>query len=198
MNWNKWIDYFFYWFPIIYCPMLAIYVTFLSLHGNPLFWRQTPTSGHTLVWISILLFATYIRYRIKRNNHIKWMFSLLLILALIELPWQIAYFFSTQNTNKLSVLSHTWSSLTLIFGFIGCASLIRADKMFDKRRFLRAFLYYAVFFVVWYFNGFHITVDSSLTNPLTVYYHDVFTNSIEIMQWWFGLIIFGLSFRGER
>jgi len=190
MDFKPFISKFTFLFPIIYCLMLAGYIGILHLDNGMLFSRVgSISSGHTLVWIIILLFAIYFRLGINNSrpihNFIKWIATMVFTIAIIECTFQMLFIMKDP-------FYHRPTFIPIIETLIGLVVGIRMEsyKLFD----FKWLGFFFIFMVGWFAMGMPLTVSN---NTMTEYYYNKGVNMIEILQWFLGLSMFAVGFKFE-
>lgn len=174
-----------FWLPITYCLMLALYLGIRYLNDGLFLSRLGGLSGHTWVWIMVLIYASYLRLSLDDGYKglFKWIITVLFSIAIVEGVFQVTFI--------LSDLWHNWiasSSFGIMLFSVTLGTISKSYKMFNYI-YLLPFLMFMIF---WFFIGMPTTVNN---NAKTEYYYNIHVNMLEIFQWVLGIggLFFGLK-----
>lgn len=179
---------------------IAIIITSLGLSNswNPILSRTGyEYASHTLVWVIIGISIILIRLKTPWKNLKFAVYSLsagLAMMGITEGIWQLSTFLY-YNEFFWVTLSFNLEIIAMIVAFV----LIGAYRMLDFKKFALYLSVLFAFFTIWIINGFNITLSfvSKINNGKSIYYNDLTTNAIEIMQWCVGTIGFVWAYKGR-
>lgn len=170
--------------------------------------RPDLTSGHSLVYGYIGLFAMYVRFKLPEGK-MQMIKSILLAIfgyAIVEGTFNIYYYAIDIIPNgvplaQLEVIMYYGFIVRAIYLIIAiglvAGIVFRFDKLFDKKRFIMAFCILNIFFFIWVFGfGFPITLDTRI--GLTPLYYSLKANLFEQSHWITGLTSLAFAFKGEK
>jgi hypothetical protein len=152
-----------------YFFLVGIWI-FLSLHFPSNIMGFTVT-GHALSWIAVLMvFSRYGYFDMQKG---------LYYAGYLYSAHEGLYVLVAGFKWGLIALTHFWLLEVFVIAFF----IVFAPLSIPRQKLLRFWTVLLLCYTLWYFAGFHVTVNNIYSPAQTIYYTDPNVNFIEIINW---------------